>query len=75
MKEQLLAIISDKSEIPVSDIKTTDRFKEELRFDSLDLVELCMEIEKEFNLALTDTEMEKILTVQNAIDLVESRVK
>ena len=73
--QKVFNLIADKNDVSPANIRLSDRFREELNFDSLDQVELSMEIEKEFNIALTDHEMESIVTVQNAVTLVESRIK
>ena len=45
-------------------------FVDDLGADSLDLVELIMAMEEEFDVEIPDEEAEKIVTVQNAIDFV-----
>ena len=49
------------------------RFAEDLDADSLDLVELVMALEEEFETEIPDEEAEKITTVQQAIDFVTAR--
>ena len=44
------------------------RFQEDLNADSLDLVELIMSLEEEFNVKISDEDAEKIRTVQDAMD-------
>ena len=53
----------------VEEVRNDQTF-EELGADSLDTVELIMEIEEEFNLDISDEDAEKITTVQDAIDYV-----
>ena len=50
-------------------------FIEDLGADSLDIVELVMEFEKEFNIAIPDDQAEKIQTVGQAVDYVEKNAK
>lgn len=49
-------------------------FKEDLGADSLEVIELIMELEKEFNISIPDEVSEKINTVQEAITCIEERV-
>ncbi len=48
-------------------------FQDDLGIDSLDLIELRMEIEKKFGIAITDEDAEKLLTVGDIIDHVKGR--
>jgi acyl carrier protein len=50
-------------------------FVDDLGADSLDIVELVMAFEEAFDLDIPDEEAEKIKTVQNAIDYIESKKK
>ena len=50
-------------------------FGEDLGADSLDTVELIMELEKEFNITIPDDQAEKIVTVGDAISYVEANAK
>ena len=49
--------------------------EEKLGADSLDTVELIMELEKEFNITIPDDQAEKIVTVGDAISYVEANAK
>ena len=50
-------------------------FTNDLGADSLDTVELIMELEKEFNITIPDDQAEKITTVGDAISYVEANAK
>jgi acyl carrier protein len=50
------------------------RFREDLEADSLDLVELIMEFEQEFNSEISDEEAQKIKTVGDAIDYLDAHM-
>lgn len=69
------AIIVDKLGVDESEVTTEASFTNDLGADSLDTVELIMEFEKEFDLAIPDDEAEKISTVGEAVSHIESAVK
>ncbi len=69
------AIIVDKLGVDESEVTTEASFTNDLGADSLDTVELIMEFEKEFDLAIPDDEAEKISTVGEAISHIEAAVK
>jgi len=69
------AIIVDKLGVDESEVVPTASFTNDLGADSLDTVELIMEFEKEFDLAIPDDEAEKISTVGEAIAHIEAAVK
>jgi len=69
------AIIVDKLGVDESEVVNAASFTNDLGADSLDTVELIMEFEKEFDLAIPDDEAEKISTVGEAIAHIEAAVK
>ena len=69
------AIIMDKLGVEESEINNEANFTNDLGADSLDTVELIMEFEKEFNIAIPDDQAEKISTVGDAITYLESNAK
>ena len=69
------AIIVDKLGVDESEVTTEASFTNDLGADSLDTVELIMEFEKEFDLAIPDDEAEKISTVGEAVAHIEKAVK
>jgi len=58
-----------------SEVTPTASFTNDLGADSLDTVELIMEFEKEFNIAIPDDQAEKIATVGDAIEYIETNSK
>ena len=60
---------------PTSEVKPEATFTNDLGADSLDTVELIMELEKEFNITIPDDQAEKIVTVGDAISYVEANAK
>ena len=69
------SIIVDKLGVDESEVTPAASFTNDLGADSLDTVELIMEFEKEFNIAIPDDQAEKIANVGEAIAFVEKRVK
>ena len=69
------AIIVDKLGVEESEVTNEASFTNDLGADSLDTVELIMEFEKEFNIAIPDDQAEKIGTVGDAISYIEKNAK
>ena len=69
------AIIVDKLGVDESEVTVEASFTNDLGADSLDTVELIMEFEKEFDIAIPDDQAEKISTVGEAIGYIEDNTK
>ena len=69
------SIITDKLGVEESQVTPEASFTNDLGADSLDTVELIMELEKEFDLQIPDEEAEKIVTVGDAIAFIENAKK
>ncbi len=69
------AIIVDKLGVDENEVNPEASFTNDLGADSLDTVELIMEFEKEFNIAIPDDQAEKIATVGDAIAYIENNAK
>ena len=69
-----MAIIMDKLSVDAEAVSPEASFSDDLGADSLDVVELIMEFEKEFDIEISDDEAEKIATVQDAIKYIEGKV-
>ena len=63
-------IAADRLGVDEGDVTTDASFREDLEADSLDLVELIMELEEQFGMEIPDDEAEKITTVEEAVDYV-----
>lgn len=59
---------------PPETVREIDAFYDDLGFDSLDMMELTMSLEEEFNIEITDDEAEHLQTVRQAIDFVHNRL-
>lgn len=69
------SIITDKLGVEESQVTPEASFTNDLGADSLDTVELIMELEKEFDLQIPDEDAEKIVTVGDAIAFIENAKK
>jgi len=69
------AIIVDKLGVDENEVTESASFTNDLGADSLDTVELIMEFEKEFNIAIPDDQAETIGTVGDAIKYIEGNAK
>ena len=72
-KSKVVAIIVDKLGVDEAEVTIEASFTNDLGADSLDTVELIMEFEKEFNMAIPDEEAEKINTVGDAVSYIEKQ--
>ncbi|MEJ7815199.1 MAG: acyl carrier protein [Rubrobacter sp.] len=63
-------ITADRLGVDEGDVTPDASFREDLEADSLDLVELIMELEEQFGMEIPDEEAEKITTVDEAVDYV-----
>ena len=73
--EKVNAIIVDKLGVDASEVTSEASFTNDLGADSLDTVELIMEFEKEFNIAIPDDQAEKIGTVGDAVNYITENAK
>jgi acyl carrier protein len=74
--ERVRKIMLEDLEMDIDPSKITPeaRFREDLELDSLDLVELIMEFEKEFGSEISDEEAQRIETVGQAIEYLDARM-
>ena len=75
INEKVVEIIVDKLGVDASEVKPEASFTNDLGADSLDTVELIMELEKEFGVTIPDSDAEKIQTVGDAIAYIENASK
>jgi acyl carrier protein len=75
IQSKVVAIIVDKLGVDEKEVTNEASFTNDLGADSLDTVELIMEFEKEFNIAIPDDQAENIATVGEAIKYIEANVK
>ncbi|MGM9945819.1 MAG: acyl carrier protein [Lysinibacillus sp.] len=72
--ERVSKVIVDRLGVDESEVKLEASFREDLGADSLDVVELVMELEDEFDMEISDEDAEKIATVGDAINYIESKI-
>lgn len=72
--ERVTKVIVDRLGVDESEIKLEASFREDLGADSLDVVELVMELEDEFDMEISDEDAEKIATVGDAITYIQGKV-
>lgn len=72
IESRIKAIIADQLGVSEEEVKPESRFIEDLGADSLDIVELIMAMEEEFEIEIPDEEAEKILTVGDTIEYVKA---
>lgn len=71
VQSKVVAIIVDKLGVEENEVSQEASFTNDLGADSLDTVELIMEFEKEFNIAIPDDQAENIQTVGDAVSYIE----
>lgn len=74
-QERVTAIIVDLLGVEEEQVVPAARFREDLEADSLDLVELIMAFEEEFDGEISDEEAQKITTVGEAVKYINERMR
>jgi acyl carrier protein len=70
--ERIKEVLSERLSVEESDITEEANFQEDLDADSLDLVEMIMELEDQFGIKIPDEDAQKIQTVGQAVEYVTS---
>ena len=74
VEEKVIGIVSEQLGVPKEEVARESSFVDDLKADSLDVVELVMEFEDEFEVTIPDDDYEKIRTVGDAVDYIEERM-
>ena len=75
MLEKIKALVAENLGVEESKITENSSFKEDLGADSLDIFQIIMGIEEEFDIEIDNDEAEKIVTVQDAVDQIKKAVE
>lgn len=72
VQEKVIAVIAKQLEVSESEVKMESLFIDDLGADSLDIVDLIMALEDEFDIEISDEEAEDIKTVKDIVDYINS---
>jgi acyl carrier protein len=71
--EKVKEIVSDKLDVDASDIREEQDFIQDLKADSLAIVEVVLALEEQFEIEIPDEDTEKIKTVRDAIEYIKAQ--
>jgi acyl carrier protein len=74
VEDKVKKIIAEKLSVDLDEIVPEASFVDDLGADSLDLVELIMSMEEEFDIDISDEDAEKLVTFQDAIDYIKKHL-
>ena len=74
VEERVIEIVSSQMGVEIDTVTKDTTFVNDLGADSLDTVELVMEIEEEFDITIPDDEAEKIQSVGQAVGYIEEQM-
>ena len=72
LEDKVKKVIAEKLSVDITEVVPAAHFVDDLGADSLDLVELIMSMEEEFDIEISDEDAEKLVTVQNAFDYIKA---
>ena len=73
LEEKVIKIIVDQLDVTEEECVLEASFIDDLGADSLDIVELLMEMEEAFDIEIADEELEKIATIQDVVDFLKQK--
>ena len=73
LEEKVIQLVMEQLDVTREQCKLEASFIDDLGADSLDLVELIMEMEERFGVEIADEELEKIRTIQDVIDFIQKK--
>ena len=71
--DDIKEVVVEQLSVSADEVKEDSKFVEDLGADSLDVVELVMALEEKFDIEIPDDEAEKIQTVQDVINYIQSK--
>lgn len=69
----LISMIADRFNVPVSAVTGKTNFQQDLNLDSIDSLELIMELEDIYDISISDADAAKIKTVNDVINLIDQK--
>ena len=72
---QIRDVVVKKFKVQPENVNAATRLREDLNVDSLDAVELIMELEDTFNVKISDDEAQKLKTIGDIVSFIEPKVK
>jgi acyl carrier protein len=73
VEEKVISIVAEQLGVPKEEVTLESSIIEDLKADSLDVVELVMELEDEFDITIPDDDYEKLKTVGDAIRYIDEK--
>ena len=73
LEERVINIIVEQLDVTKEECVLEASFIDDLGADSLDIVELLMEMEEAFDIEIADEELEKIATIQDVVDFLKQK--
>lgn len=73
MLEKMKEMVADQLNVDAAEITAETSFKDDLGADSLDLFELVMALEEEYNVEIPSEDLEKLTTVGSVMDYLKSK--
>jgi NADH dehydrogenase (ubiquinone) 1 alpha/beta subcomplex 1, acyl-carrier protein len=70
--ERVIEVIRSFEKVNEAKVTADSKFKEDLDFDSLDAVEICLQLEEEFSIQIPDSEADNILSVADAVKYISN---
>ncbi|RJQ50552.1 MAG: acyl carrier protein [Desulfobacteraceae bacterium] len=74
IEDKVKKIIAEKLSVDLNEVVPEASFVDDLGADSLDLVELIMSMEEEFDVEISDEDAEKLVTVKNVLEYVKRQM-
>lgn len=69
----LISMIADRFNVPVSAVSGKTTFEQDLNLDSIDSLELIMELEDIYDISISDADAAKLRTVNDVINLIDQK--
>jgi acyl carrier protein len=73
LEEKVIQLVMEQLDVTREQCKLEASFIDDLGADSLDLVELIMEMEEKFGVEIADEELEKIRTIKDVVDFLQKK--